>query len=116
MRDHPTFFRIRSQLPLEGRGLDGVRNHLLGDDLIVVAGLQSELVGEGRSVDQLLSGAHGLDLGILALDLALLLSGGRSHVVVPEGRQGSVLSLEREDGLVGARVGGGGNLCGLGVL
>lgn len=53
-----------------------------------------------------------LDLG-LALDLALLLVGAG-----PVGRrQGSVVSAaECDEELFGARVGGGGELCGLGVL
>jgi hypothetical protein len=69
-----------------GRGL--VSEQLIGD-IEVVAGLGGHLFGEDSYVDQLLSDAHSLDLGILAL----LLGGGRR-------RRGVVSAAERDDVLV----------------
>jgi hypothetical protein len=76
---------------------------LVGEQLVgnveLVTGLCGHLSGEDGGVDELLSDAHSLGLGVL-----------------DRRRRRVVGAAEREDVLVGARLGGSGELCGLGVL
>jgi hypothetical protein len=83
---HVTLPSVIGELLVVGRGLVG--EQLIGE-IKVATGLGGYLIGEDGCVDQLLSDAHSLDFGILAL----LLGGGRR-------RRGVVSAAERDDVLV----------------